>query len=154
MKKRVYDLESFINWFYNLLLSIEHNGIELDDWTMFGVSGFDFTSIKLEAEKHMEQLGIEYDSERAENFEQTYEPVKKRKTKNTKREINYEDVVPYLGRRLWSADKRKLIDTLDIYNKNGRQLRWPTIRNILVDEGYSVIEKKSGGLRYAVIEKP
>ena len=70
MEKRVNDLENLIHWFYDQLLSIEQNGIKLNDWTMFGVSGFDFTNIKLDAEKRMNQLGIQYDSERALVYEE------------------------------------------------------------------------------------
>ena len=58
----------------------------------------------------------------------------------------------YLGRHLFSEDKRNLINTLNLRNANNRLYGWPTIKDILIDNDYSITEGRSNNLRYAVIE--
>ena len=65
-----------------------------------------------------------------------------------------EIVVPseYLGKRLFQGDKQALAEALNLRNTNNRQYRWPTVKNLLIESDYSVIEARQGNLRYVVIE--
>lgn len=58
----------------------------------------------------------------------------------------------YIGKQLFTQDKRELIAILDLRNPNNRLYGWPTVKDILIDNDYSVIEGRSGNLRYAIIE--
>ena len=58
----------------------------------------------------------------------------------------------YLGRHLFSEDKRNLINTLNLRNTNNRLFGWPSVKDILIDNDYSITEGRSNNLRYAVIE--
>lgn len=58
----------------------------------------------------------------------------------------------YLRRRLFSEDKRSLINTLNLRNTNNRLFGWPSVKDILIDNDYSITEGRSNNLRYAVIE--
>ena len=65
-----------------------------------------------------------------------------------------EIVVPseYLGKRLFQGDKQALAEALNLRNTNNRPYRWPTVKNLLIESDYSVIEARQGNLRYVVIE--
>ena len=65
-----------------------------------------------------------------------------------------EIVVPseYLGKRLFQGDKQALAEALNLRNTNNRPYRWPTVKNLLIESDYSVIEVRQGNLRYVVIE--
>lgn len=65
-----------------------------------------------------------------------------------------EIVVPseYLGKRLFQGDKQTLAEALNLRNTNNRPYRWPTVKNLLIESDYSVIEARQGNLRYVVIE--
>lgn len=67
-----------------------------------------------------------------------------------------EIVVPseYLGKRLFQGDKQALAEALNLRNTNNRPYRWPTVKNLLIESDYSVIEARQGNLRYVVIEPP
>jgi len=60
----------------------------------------------------------------------------------------------YLGVRLFTADKRALIAELDLRNQNNRLYGWPKVKEILIDNDYSVVEGRSNNLRYAIIKDP
>lgn len=65
-----------------------------------------------------------------------------------------EIVVPseYLGKRLFQGDKQALAEALNLRNTNNRPYGWPTVKNLLIESDYSVIEARQGNLRYVVIE--
>lgn len=69
-------------------------------------------------------------------------------------EVVSEIVVPseYLGKRLFQGDKQALAEALNLRNTNNRPYRWPTVKNLLIESDYSVIEARQGNLRYVVIE--
>ena len=58
----------------------------------------------------------------------------------------------YIGRKLFTQDKRELIATLNLRNPNNRLYGWTTIKSILIDNDYSVSEGRSNNLRYTIIE--
>ena len=65
-----------------------------------------------------------------------------------------EIVVPseYLGKRLFQGDKQALAEALNLRNTNNRPYGWPTVKNLLIESDYSIIEARQGNLRYVVIE--
>ena len=65
-----------------------------------------------------------------------------------------EIVVPseYFGKRLFRGDKQALIEALNLRNTNNRPYGWHTVKNLLIESDYSVIEDRQGNLRYVVIE--
>ena len=78
----------------------------------------------------------------------------KMREEDFEREIPYEIIEPYLGRVLWSADRRELVQALNFRDKNGRQCMWPTVKNVLINQGYSIEEWKRHGKNVAQIEHP
>lgn len=58
----------------------------------------------------------------------------------------------YIGRQLFTQDKRELVTTLNLRNPNNRRYGWTTVKDILVDNDYSIVEGRSGNLRYVIIE--
>ena len=59
----------------------------------------------------------------------------------------------FLGKQLFTEDKQKLIAVLNIRNpNNNRPYGWPTIRNFLIDNDYSITEGRKGNIRYVIIE--
>lgn len=58
----------------------------------------------------------------------------------------------YIGRQLFTQDKRELITTLNLRNPNNRLYGWTTVKDILIDNDYSIVERRSGNLRYVIIE--
>lgn len=58
----------------------------------------------------------------------------------------------YIGRQLFTQDKRELITTLNLRNPNNRRYGWTTVKDILIDNDYSIVEGRSGNLRYVIIE--
>lgn len=65
-------------------------------------------------------------------------------------------VVPeeFLARRLFTEDKNKLCDILNQRNEYGRRYSWPSIRERLIESGYSIVDGRSHNLRYATIFSP
>lgn len=62
-------------------------------------------------------------------------------------------VVPeeFLNRELFKEDKESLCEALNCKNENSYKYKWPTVKSYLLDEGYTVIEKRSNNRRYAII---
>ena len=58
----------------------------------------------------------------------------------------------YIGRKLFTQDKRELIAALNLRNANNRPYGWTTIKSLLIDNEYSVAEGRSNNLRYTIIE--
>lgn len=58
----------------------------------------------------------------------------------------------YLDRALTKDDKKLLCTELNIKNKDGRLLKWTSIKDMLINYGYIIQEKKiKGGARYSII---
>ena len=68
-------------------------------------------------------------------------------------EIDSDAVSPFLDRKLAKADKDKLCEAIGFVDSRGRLYKWPTIKRLLVQQGYSVTEKKSGDERSAIIKR-
>lgn len=64
-------------------------------------------------------------------------------------------VIPddFLGKDLFTEDKNALCETLGLMNANGRPYRWPHVKNVLIDLGYTVSEGRKGNLRFSNIMK-
>ena len=58
----------------------------------------------------------------------------------------------FLGKQLFREDRQNLINILNLRNANNRLYRWPTVRDILIDNDYHITEGRSGNLRYSIIE--
>ena len=59
----------------------------------------------------------------------------------------------FLGKQLFSQKKAELVDALNLRDpSNNRQYRWPTVKNVLIDNDYTVTEGRSGNRRYVIIE--
>ena len=65
-------------------------------------------------------------------------------------------VVPdeFLNVRLFTEDKSRLVEYVNLKNPYNRQCKWPTVKDLLVDLEYSVAEGRANNLRYAVITPP
>lgn len=68
-------------------------------------------------------------------------------------EINSDDVLPFLDRELTKADKDRLCETIGFVDSRGRLYKWPTIKKLLIQQGYSITEKKSGSKRSTIIKR-
>lgn len=62
-------------------------------------------------------------------------------------------VVPdeFLGVELYTKDKARLCDCLNVKNKYNRQYKWQTVKKLIEDSGYCVQESRKGNLHYAII---
>lgn len=59
----------------------------------------------------------------------------------------------YIGRKLFTEDKRELISALNLRNPaNNRPYGWTTIKSLLIDNDYFITEGRSNNLRYTIIE--
>ena len=59
----------------------------------------------------------------------------------------------FLGKQLFSEDRAKLSEILNLRDPtNNRRYKWPTVKNILIDNDYTITESRSGNLRYYIIE--
>lgn len=59
----------------------------------------------------------------------------------------------FLGKRLFSQKKTELVEILNLRDpSNNRQYRWRTVKNVLIDNDYSVTEGRSDDKRYVIIE--
>ena len=59
----------------------------------------------------------------------------------------------FLGKQLFSQKKAELVDALNLRDpRNNRQYRWRTVKNVLIDNDYTVTEGRSGDKRYVIIE--
>ena len=65
-------------------------------------------------------------------------------------------VVPdeFLEKRLFTEDKAKLCETLNLKNPNNRLVKWPTIYSLLISYDYHIEEGRYGNKRYAIITPP
>lgn len=66
--------------------------------------------------------------------------TKSRVLKNENIKIELDE--KWLNRRLFIEDKEQLVKELNLYNKNGRQLKWTSIKKLLQEQKYNVEDKK------------
>ncbi|MFR7755329.1 MAG: hypothetical protein ACLU0T_06430, partial [Bacteroidales bacterium] len=78
----------------------------------------------------------------------------KTKTDQKIYEIPPEIIEPYLGKRLYTEQKRELLAELHFKNERGRQLSWKGLVHELECRGYVVSTGKSGSNRYYMITLP
>ena len=57
----------------------------------------------------------------------------------------------FLGVKLFTNEKQKLCEFINCRNKYGRLYKWPTVKDMLLQRGFSIIEKKQNNLHYAII---
>ena len=60
-------------------------------------------------------------------------------------------IAPFLGMRLGKNDKRMLMEALNFRDDRGRLIGWTKVARHIRDNGYLVLDKKSGGTRYWMI---
>lgn len=59
----------------------------------------------------------------------------------------------WLDKPLSADDKKKLVDALKVVRSKGQKASWKTTKEMLLNAGYTVSDKKSGSKRYTVITK-
>ena len=59
----------------------------------------------------------------------------------------------YLDKFLTTKETRAISEKMDLRNSNGQILKWPTIRDKLANDGYTIDYIKKGGIRGYVIHK-
>ena len=59
----------------------------------------------------------------------------------------------FLGVRLFTADKSALCDFVNLKNPYNRPYRWRTVKDLLIENDYSISEGREDNLRFAVITK-
>ena len=55
---------------------------------------------------------------------------------------------------LFSAEKQKLCEVLNLRNESGRLCGWTTVKRRIIASGYEVIEGRKGNYRFSVIHAP
>lgn len=57
----------------------------------------------------------------------------------------------FFGKMLFAEDREKLCNLINLQNENGRLCKWPTIKEILLEQEYQITEGRKNNRRYAVI---
>ena len=57
----------------------------------------------------------------------------------------------FLGVRLFTEDKARLCDFVNLKNQYNRLYKWKTVKNLLIEWGYCISEGRADNLRYAII---
>lgn len=57
----------------------------------------------------------------------------------------------FFGKMLFAEDREKLCTLINLQNENGRLCKWPTIKEILLEQEYQITEGRKNNRRYAVI---
>lgn len=60
----------------------------------------------------------------------------------------------FLGVKLFVPDKTRLCEFVNKKNPYNRPYRWPTVKALLLDYGYTIDEGRDNNLRYAIITLP
>ena len=60
----------------------------------------------------------------------------------------------YLNKQLNSEEKRQLCLDLNLRNEQGRLFRWTSVRELLIEAGYSIADSRSNNRRYSIIKEP
>lgn len=58
----------------------------------------------------------------------------------------------YLGKKLFTEEKRSLCDALNLRNANNRPYGWTRVKEILIDNDYSISEGRLNNRRYVIVE--
>lgn len=68
---------------------------------------------------------------------------------------SHELTVPdeYLGVRLFTPDKNRLCEIINQRNRYNRPYKWPTVKGMLLDSGYTIVEGREKNKYYALITK-
>lgn len=59
----------------------------------------------------------------------------------------------YLGIRLFTPDKNRLCAIINQRNRYNRPYKWPTVKGMLIDSGYQIVEGREKNKHYALITK-
>lgn len=59
----------------------------------------------------------------------------------------------WLDKPLSADDKKKLVDALKVVRSSGKKASWKTIKDMLLNAGYTVAEKRTAKARYTIISK-
>lgn len=59
----------------------------------------------------------------------------------------------FLGIRLFSQDKAELCELINLKNPYNRPYRWTTIKNLLIENDYTLTESRQNNLRYVIITR-
>lgn len=57
----------------------------------------------------------------------------------------------FLGVRLFTEDKARLCEFVNLKNQYNRLYKWKTVKNLLIEWGYCISEGRADNLRYAII---
>ena len=57
----------------------------------------------------------------------------------------------FLGVRLFTEDKARLCDFVNLKNQYNRLYKWKTVKHLLIEWGYCISEGRADNLRYAII---
>ena len=60
----------------------------------------------------------------------------------------------YLNKQLDSEEKRQLCSDLNLRNEQGRLYRWTSVREFLIEAGYSISDSRNNNRRYSIITAP
>ena len=61
---------------------------------------------------------------------------------------------PFLDTELFTDGKDRLCELLKIKSHFRKEYKWPTVKEMLKEQGYDVKEDRRNNLRYAVISLP
>ena len=60
----------------------------------------------------------------------------------------------FLDCQLFTAEKQKLCEVLNLRNESGRLCGWTTAKRRIIASGYEVTEGRKGNYRFSVIHAP
>ena len=71
--------------------------------------------------------------------------------------LNY-DCVPYvpaefMGVKLFTKDKKRLCEALSLRQDDGKKKAWPSTKEALIEDGYTIMEGRQNYKRYAIITR-
>lgn len=71
--------------------------------------------------------------------------------------LNY-DCVPYvpaefMGVKLFTEDKKRLCEALSLRQDDGKKKAWPSTKEALIEDGYTIMEGRQNCKRYAIITR-
>ncbi len=70
----------------------------------------------------------------------------------TARIVNVPDY--FLDCQLFTTEKQKLCEVLNLRNESGRLCGWTTVKRRIIASGYTVTEGRKGNYRFSVIREP
>ena len=57
----------------------------------------------------------------------------------------------FLGKKLFTDDKKRLCETMRILKPNGTIRKWNSLQDVLIEAGYSIINERENNRHYAII---